>query len=106
MKTIYAQLNHEAKVWWYHAELRRRGKTQEGRRRERESIRGSVALLRGLLGTRGHLQWGKDGCYHSSEIPTKDGSYTQHLGGYRSGQDTVEAARRLGIPIVGEERQP
>ena len=55
-QTIYALLDHNARRWWYHIELRKRGKVAEARRRERQSIRENVRTLHQALENGGSSQ--------------------------------------------------
>ena len=43
---VYSVLNQDAKRWWYNIKLRREGRTEEARKRERDSIRDDVLRLR------------------------------------------------------------
>ena len=43
---ILTLLRHDARAWWYHAKLRTEGRTDEAQRKERESIRHAVEVLR------------------------------------------------------------
>lgn len=43
---LYAELNKEAKAWWYHKKLREMGQHEEARKRERESIKFTLRTIR------------------------------------------------------------
>ena len=49
--SLYANLNRDAKRWWYHSELRNRGKHEEARALERKSIRDGLKTIRETLDT-------------------------------------------------------
>jgi hypothetical protein len=57
---LYSILNDQAKRWWYHRLLRKRGEVQEAREREREAILEDVHVLRAALENGGFLinSWG------------------------------------------------
>ena len=98
--SIYRLLNHEAKIWWYHSQLRKQGRIAEARELERKSIRSSVKTLRLLLEQNGTLTECGDGTFITSQLrESPSSSYTSSMGGYRSGNETVKAAALLGIPV-------
>lgn len=104
-RTVYGLLDAEARAWWYHATLRAQGNEAEARRRERASIRDSVAMLRALRDQGGSITWLENaGQYATSEYRTGRDTTTHALiGGYRHGRNQVEAARRVGIPVYGRD---
>lgn len=44
--SIYRALRHDAKNWWYHAQLRRLGDTKKARELEHKSLRNNIKDLR------------------------------------------------------------
>lgn len=61
MTTLYRLLNTEAKRWWYHAQLREHGATQEARKRERNSIKSTLKTIREAKKNDGFLTLGRGG---------------------------------------------
>ncbi len=59
--TLYTLLDHNARRWWYHLELRKRGQIAEARRRERQSIRENIRTLRQARDNGGFLIIGRHG---------------------------------------------
>lgn len=93
-RTIYALLNNEAKAWWYHLELRRKGQHVEARRRERDSIKSKVETLRAAeLMTIGRGGW-------SVHCPTWS------LQGDGDSEPYATICRRLGVPVVDSRAAP
>ena len=98
MATIYSLLNADAKAWWYHKQLRDHGQHDEARAKERESIKRHAASLRNAryvsVGRGGHT-------VHERPVVTKHGSSTCRVQGYESSNGpTVQAAIRLGVPVI------
>ena len=96
MKTqLYSILNDRAKRWWYHRKLRRDGKVNEARRRERAQIRDDVRRLRAALECGGFLinAWGGWTLHYGER---------QRLQSWRPGLDGAipQACLLLGIPVI------
>ena len=72
---IYRTLNNEAKNWWYHLELRKKGHIVEARKRERGAIKNKIKNLRKILEVGGYLSLGNAGwTLHSNSFKTSDTS--------------------------------
>jgi len=92
MATVYSILDRQARNWWYHVELRQRGKAAEAREKERESIKNTVSALREAkesggyaIALRGrHLLFINERTSQSGYSPT----------------DTVSLCRLVGIPVL------
>lgn len=96
--TLYALLNRHAKAWWYHAELRATGHRIEARKRERDSIRSDINLLRAVLAVPGgHCGLGRGGASLYAKDRTLSGGANDY---YR------EVARLLGIPLIDSTTVP
>lgn len=97
---LYRVLNAEAKAWWYHQDLRKSGRTDEARRRERKSILSTLDYIRQTLRNGGLLTIGR-------------GGYTLHfarnskLSGYGpDSSGTVAACKLAGVPWVDTRTIP
>jgi hypothetical protein len=91
--SLYAILDEDARVWWYHKELREKGKHRVARDKERRSIREHVRPLREALENGGY-----------ATISMSGGKYTisysdnANISGY--GWRLVAAAYLAGIPVL------
>lgn len=92
---LYRLLNQDAKAWWHHKDLRKAGRHEEARKKERESIRSTVQSLRSAQ----YLGIGRGGWnLHCGPMTVS------HYGGIE--QATCQACLRLGIPIVDTTSVP
>ena len=94
MDSLYKILDTKARNWHYFKELRRRGKTEEARVKERASICDSVRVLRQALDNGGYCQVGRGGwaIYYACH------SRLEHYGGIDA--DMVRACIKVGIPVI------
>ena len=97
---LYRILNWDARRWWYHVELRRQGQFAEARRRERRSIRNTLADLREALKGGGYLAIGRGGW----TLYISDNRRVEHYGGIA--EPTPQACLHLGIPILDSTTIP
>lgn len=95
MPTVYSLLNQESKNWWYHRELRKRGETEEARKRERQSIKSTIETLRKAKKNSGYGYVGRGGW----SIYTTNGS---SLSGHERDVNnaTIQSAIRAGIVVI------
>jgi hypothetical protein len=96
---LYRILDEDARRWWYHKELRRRGAVAEARRRERASIRHSLDTLREALAG-GYLAIGRGGW----TLHVSDNRRVEHYGGITA--PTPRACLLLGIPVLDSTTVP
>lgn len=93
--SLYADLNADAKAWWYHKDLRKAGNHKEARKRERNSILSSVQHLRSV-----------------KLMVIGRGGWTLHLGphdtvsGYGNGFPYVDYCKCKGIPVINSLSVP
>jgi len=98
---IYKKLNHHAKTWWYHMELRENGKHIEARTKERFSIKSSLATIRrAVLMTIGHGGW----TVHYEDANTRVSGC--RLEGYGEGEPYASILKGLGVPVVDMRQIP
>jgi len=96
MKTqLYSILNDRARRWWYHRHLRKAGRREEARRRERAQIQDNIRRLRAALERGGFLinAWGGWTLHYGER---------QRLQSWRPGLDDAipQACLLLGIPVI------
>jgi len=104
---IYKTLNQEAKNWWWHKDLRKRGQLKEARFREQRHILNNVESLRDVLQFGGALMLGNAGwslktCEHPSKY-SDNSSTSSVLSGYYNHNDQCyfePICLKLGIPII------
>jgi hypothetical protein len=99
--SVYSLLNHDARTWWFHQQLRKQGQAAEARRRERQSIRSNVRHLRNCKKNGGYCYVKPGGGRFILEVgPVQESSgpsYTT-LSGYDD--DIPAAAALIGIRIT------
>ncbi len=96
--TLYGLLDHEARRWWYHAELRAKGNATEARRRERRSILDHARMLRAARDNGGVLTLKQGGFTLYFEANAR-------LQGYDC--DHMAACARLArVPIIDMRTAP
>lgn len=94
MTTVYSLLDGSTRSWWYHAKLRKEGRIAEARKRERQSIRNTVSMLRDALANGGYVRVAPFG----TSIHYRDGATAS---GYLGMDDpTVKACLLVGIPVI------
>lgn len=96
---VYHLLDVDNRAWWYNAKLRSDGKVDEARKRERMGIRNDVKHLRQMLAYGAPITWYEASGQYAVQL---DKNESMSFGGYRHGAGLVEAARLIGISIVGE----
>jgi hypothetical protein len=88
---VLRELRAGAKEWWYHAELRQRGRHAEAFQREHASIRSSLAEIRAALANDGWLSIGRGGAsLHYAPNAHVEGLHPHH----------VRACIAAGIPTL------
>jgi hypothetical protein len=100
MKSIYSLLNNETKNWWYFKDLRKNGKCDLARQKERASILSDIKFLRQVIKHKGYLHLGNAQWGIYIDKPNKG---RESLSGYYDlGRYTYmeEICKRLGILII------
>lgn len=89
--TVLRELRASAKEWWYHVELRKQGRLEEARERERGSMRSTLQEIRATLANDGWLSIGRGGAtLHYSPNAHVEGLHPHH----------VRACIAAGIPTL------
>lgn len=100
--SILKLLRNEAKMWWYHSDLRRQGSAKKARTLEHESVRNTINRLRDTIKSKGYGSVGRGG-YSLHYIPSPQGNLTYGkatLSGYGDiNSPLMQVAIKLGIPV-------
>lgn len=59
--SVFRALRSDAREWWYHKDLRKRGQISEARQREHDSLRSNVRSLRQAIANGSFLTIGRTG---------------------------------------------
>lgn len=105
MESIYRILNRETKNWWYHRQLRKEGNETEARKRERDSIKHGIEMLRDVIQHGGYLSLGRRGWSVNvfTHETSENSSQSYSLQGYYNLNNECyfeTIFKRLGLPIV------
>jgi hypothetical protein len=94
-RSVYAILDEAARSWWYHRHLRQRGRAEEARQRERESIRSNVNYLRQSV----YVSIGRHGW-------TAHAGNSRLSGHYPDLNAVPRLAARVGLPVLDSRSIP
>lgn len=90
---LYSLLHQDARSWWYHAQLRRRGELDEARVKEREQVREQIKSLRLALENGGYATIARSG-----------GNYTLTVGDGHTvsghNERIIISAYLVGLPVL------
>ena len=94
---LYTLLNNDAKRWWYHRQLREQGQAAEARKRERDSIREHIKVLKtAVFATVGRGGWS---IYYVWDY-THSKDHLSKLCGYGdTSEPMIQACIMLDIPV-------
>lgn len=104
--TILNQLRNNARLWWHHSDLRKRGQVKEARTLEHKSVRSTLKNLRDAVTHGGYLslagaQWSLNVFEHAPEWTTSKQTYS--VSGYYGVDNTCyieNACKLLNIPVL------
>jgi hypothetical protein len=104
--TIFKQLRNNARTWWHHSDLRKRGAHKEARSLEHKSIRQTIKHLRDAKAYGGYLslagaQWSLTIYEHAPNWTSSKQTYS--VQGYYSADDSCyleNACKLLDIPTL------